>query len=268
MTLSRRTTLGIAALLALSGVAAADPQSKGLPVQAVYELFTSQGCSSCPPADLLFHALRDEPGVLTLSMPVTIWDHLGWKDTLAQTGFSKRQKGYSHARGDRQIYTPQAVINGVSHCVGSDRKAIEAARRESAQQPGVLALRPVLLRSASGWSVKLPAQTSGTTIQAGAVGEAGARDGAPALGGTVLLVTYSRDLTVDVGKGENGGRAIRYANVVRSISKIGEYAGVEVTFDLPQGLRADAAEGFAVLVQTGTPKHPAAILAAVESPRE
>src|ERR1700751_2667040 len=112
--------LGICALIAIIRPAHADPR-------AVVELFTSQGCSSCPPADKVIGELAKDPSVIALSMPIDYWDYLGWKDTLADARFSARQKAYSRARGDREVYTPQAIINGSAHVIGSDRTSIENA---------------------------------------------------------------------------------------------------------------------------------------------
>ena len=95
--------------------------------RAVVELFTSQGCSSCPPADKLIGELAHDPSLVALSLPVDYWDYLGWKDTLALHGNSNRQRDYAVTRGDREVYTPQAVINGVVHALGSDKSAIEQA---------------------------------------------------------------------------------------------------------------------------------------------
>ena len=117
--------LGLCAIVAIIRPAnATDPR-------AVVELFTSQGCSSCPPADKLMGELAKDPSIIALSMPIDYWDYLGWKDTLADSRFSARQKAYSHMRGDRDVYTPQAVINGSAHVIGSDRAGIEGAIGET-----------------------------------------------------------------------------------------------------------------------------------------
>src|ERR1700750_2083727 len=108
------SALGICAIVAVIRPAAADPR-------AVVELFTSQGCSSCPPADKIIGELAKDPSVIALSMPIDYWDYLGWKDTLADSRFSARQKAYSHMRGDRDVYTPQVIVNGSTHGIGSDR---------------------------------------------------------------------------------------------------------------------------------------------------
>src|SRR6201981_2801086 len=93
--------------------------------RAVIELFTSQGCSSCPAADKLLGELSRDPSLVTMSLPVDYWDYLGWKDTLALHGHSDRQRAYAETRGDRAVYTPQVVVNGVVHVLGSDKAAIE-----------------------------------------------------------------------------------------------------------------------------------------------
>ena len=249
MRCDRRTFLTLAAGAGLVGHAAAQDQTRGtgLPVRSVLELFTSQGCSSCPPADMLFLTLSHDPGVLALSLPVTIWDHLGWKDTLAKTAFSDRQKAYAHTRGDRQIYTPQAVINGAAHAVGSDIKAIDAARKETMRQSGIMTLAPDLARENNRWRLTIPA-------------------GAPA-NADVMLVTFERDHLVQIGKGENSGRTIRYGNIVRTMTRIGGWSGASASFDLPADLAVDAQGSFAVLVQAGGDRHPGALLGAVEAPR-
>src|SRR5450756_1517334 len=113
-------TLGVCAIVAVIRPAHADPR-------AVLELFTSQGCSSCPPADKILGELAQDPSVIALSMPIDYWDYLGWKDTLADARFSARQRAYSRMRGDREVYTPQVVVNGSAHVIGSDRAGIESA---------------------------------------------------------------------------------------------------------------------------------------------
>src|SRR5438552_15310242 len=106
-------TLACSACIAMLVVVRADPR-------AVVELFTSQGCSSCPAADKLMGELGQDPSIVAMSLPIDYWDYLGWKDTLALPGHSKRQRAYARARGDREVYTPQAVVNGAMHVLGSD----------------------------------------------------------------------------------------------------------------------------------------------------
>jgi len=244
--IQRRQFLTMAAACA-AGPAFSGVPAQGLPVSDVLELFTSQGCSACPPADRLFQTLSREPGILALSLPVTIWDHLGWKDTLAQTVFSERQKNYCGTRGDRQIYTPQAIVNGVTHALGSDPRAIDAARRDSRAQAGVMAVTPELTQTDGRWSVRLPA----SALRSAAV----------------VLVSFQRSRVVEIGRGENNGRKITYGNVVRSITTVGQYDGTDLRLVLDAAVQASPADGFAILLQEGGDRHPGMICGAVESPR-
>ena len=134
--------------LALTLAATVTPAIAGEP-RAVIELFTSQGCSSCPPADRLAGQLRQDPSVLVLSLPVDYWDYLGWKDTLALHGHTVRQQAYAQSRGDREVYTPQAVVNGVVHALGSDKAAIEKAIDETRAKAQPLTV-PVTINVADG----------------------------------------------------------------------------------------------------------------------
>ena len=118
--------IAFAAALFASASMTPPPASAGEP-RAVIELFTSQGCSSCPAADKLLGELSRDPSLMTMSLPVDYWDYLGWKDTLALHGHSSRERAYAEARGDREVYTPQVVVNGIVHVLGSDKAAIEHA---------------------------------------------------------------------------------------------------------------------------------------------
>src|ERR1700757_2239055 len=126
------SAIGVCAIIAIVRPAHADPR-------AVVELFTSQGCSSCPPADRILGELAKDPDVIALSMPIDYWDYLGWKDTLADARFSARQKAYSRMRGDRDVYTPQAIVNGSAQVIGSDRVSIEQAIRDT-EHNGVMSV--------------------------------------------------------------------------------------------------------------------------------
>src|SRR5436190_23621454 len=125
--------LGVCAIVAIIRPAHAEPR-------AVVELFTSQGCSSCPPADQIIGELAKDPSVIALSLPIDYWDYLGWKDTLADSRFTARQKAYSNMRGDREVYTPQVVVNGSLHVVGSDRAAIDDAIDVTQKADGVMSV--------------------------------------------------------------------------------------------------------------------------------
>src|SRR5246500_2977875 len=127
------SALGLVAIIAVIRPAQADPR-------AVVELFTSQGCSSCPSADKVLGELAKDPSIIALSMPIDYWDYLGWKDTLADARFSARQKAYSHARGDRDVYTPQAIVNGSVPVIGSDRAGIEGAIDNTTKTGGTMSV--------------------------------------------------------------------------------------------------------------------------------
>ena len=103
--------------------------------RAVVELFTSQGCSSCPAADKIVGELAKDPSVIALSMPIDYWDYLGWKDTLADSRFTARREPIRTMRGDREVYTPQMVVNGSAQVIGSDRASIERAINDTATRP-------------------------------------------------------------------------------------------------------------------------------------
>jgi len=232
-------------LFASYGVAAAGPR-------ALLELFTSQGCSSCPPADRLLGEFAGEPSIVALSLPIDMWDYLGWKDTLALPGHAVRQRAYSRMRGDRQVYTPQMVVNGVSHVVGSDRAAIERAIAETDNDAMVMSV-PVLLAAAGGdLSVTLKPAPAALTEPVDA---------------EVWLCPLSGAVTVSIGRGENGGRTITYRNVVRGWRKLGAYSGAEATWSVPLAQIADGRiDGAAVIVQSGSREKPGLVLGAALLP--
>jgi hypothetical protein len=239
------------AALVCAAVFAAPAARAGEP-RAVIELFTSQGCSSCPPADKLLGEFAHDPSLLTLSLPVDYWDYLGWKDTLALHGHSNRQRAYSLARGDRDVYTPQAVINGVVHVLGSDKAAIEKAIVETRENPKTLAL-PVTMKIADGKvTVFVPA--------------AAGQDGAE-----VWLCPVTANAPVTIGRGENSGRTLTYSNVVRRWVKLGDWTGKAATFSIPlsdvpnAGYTLDDIDRLAVIVQSGVAAKPGLMLGAAQA---
>jgi len=240
-----RRSIAIAAALAC---AAALPAVAG-ESRAVIELFTSQGCSSCPPADSLLGELAHDPSLVTLSLPVDYWDYLGWKDTLALHGNADRQRDYAGARGDREVYTPQAVINGVVHALGSDKAAIEKAIAQTRGE-APLALPVTLTVSGDKVSVHLPA----------AAGEQRS--------GEVWLCPVTSQAQVQIGRGENRGRTLNYYNVVRRWVKLGEWNGQAEDFTLTLDKLPDAdfslgdVDHVAVIVQSGSAAKPGLMLGA------
>jgi hypothetical protein len=232
-------------LFASYGVAAAAPR-------ALLELFTSQGCSSCPPADKLLGELTADSSIVGLSLPIDMWDYLGWKDTLALPGHSIRQRAYARQRGDRQVYTPQMVVNGTTHVVGSDRAAIEQAIAETDHNSEIMTL-PVLLSTASGnLTVTLKPEPAAQ---------------AEPVDAEVWLCPLLSAVAVAIGRGENSGRTVTYHNVVRAWRKLGGYSGRESTWNVPlsqiEDGRVDAA---AVIVQKGTRDKPGPVLGAALLP--
>lgn len=231
------------ALALLSCALALSVNAASAQTRAVVELFTSQGCSSCPPADKLLGELAADPSLVVMSIPIDYWDYLGWKDTLANPRNSARQKAYARARGDGQVYTPQAVVNGAVHALGSDKAAIEQAIAKS-RKSGAMSVAPVTLAVHDGHiNVALPET-----------------EGEPS--GEAWLCGLTRSTTVDVGRGENKGRSITYHNVARRWMKLGDWAGHARTFSVPVQALSGGIDGAAVLVQVGSPERPQTILGA------
>ena len=232
-------------VLAALGLLALVEGAAATPLQAVVELFTSQGCSSCPPADEAMAELSARPGLIALTMPVDYWDYLGWKDTLAQPAFSARQRAYAKLRGDRQVYTPQMVVNGTKPCIGSDRVQVDRAIAiTTAGQQGL----PVSVRL-SEENALLAVDVEGTTIKPAGV--------------WVLPVTKSQ--TVQIGRGENKGRTITYTNVVRGMMRVGEWTGGKARFEVALATAKGEGDGYVVLVQTAEGSKPGAIVGAAKS---
>jgi hypothetical protein len=209
----RGLAAAIFALVMLALPAAADPR----PV--VVELFTSQGCSSCPPADALLGELVRRADVVALGFHISYWDRLGWKDPLSSQGSTERQKTYAR-RFHTPVYTPQLVVDGTSEMVGSDRDAVLGALR--AARPEAIA------------PVAFAADRRSVAIDAG--------EG----GGEVLLVRFIQRQTTDVAAGENAGRTLRDANGVKSSERIGTWDGARREFQIEPPA---AGEGLAVIVQ-------------------
>ena len=243
MTLRFARFLGAFVLAGLAGPVAASPSPK-----AVVELFTSQGCSSCPQADEFLRELARRPDVIALSLPVDYWDYLGWKDTLAQPAFTARQRAYASARNDKQVYTPQMVINGRKPIVGSDRVKIESLIAKSVDN-GALPVAIGVSETGSAVTVEIGAAADGTSS------------------GEVWLLPIVKAREVAIGRGENKGRTITYVNVVRGMIKLGDWSGHPARFEVPLGsARAGDAEAYVVLLQAAEEAKPGAILGAAKGP--
>jgi hypothetical protein len=215
--------------------------------RGVVELFTSQGCSSCPPADKLLGELASDPSLVVLSLPIDYWDYLGWKDTLASPRHSARQRAYARVRGDRQVYTPQVVVNGMVHALGSDKAAIEHALLQTRHNAAELPL-PVTMSVAGGNLV--------VKVAAAGKDERGS--------GEVWICGLTREVPVSIGRGENRGHTLTYHNVVRRWLKLGDWTGASNTWNVPLSEFAGGAgvDEAAVIVQGGTADNPGTMLGA------
>lgn len=222
--------------LALSAWAAtgavADEADKPL---GVVELFTSQGCNSCPPADRLFTELAGEDDIVALAYHVDYWDYLGWRDTLSRKENTERQYDYMRAFSARSVYTPQAVINGRLHVNGASRTAIDGALAKLREAGGGMQV-----------AVKVTRDGDGVVIEAG--------DAAPATSDVtvnnahVVIVYFDPPQTIEIGKGENGGRKVTYWNAVSGFQTAGMWHGKAQRYELPAREIAKKG-GCAVLLQ-------------------
>ncbi len=230
----------VAIVAAILSVGASQARAE---LRGVIELFTSQGCSSCPPADELLGGLARDSSLIALSMPIDYWDYLGWKDTLAKPRHGLRQRGYAKVRGDREVYTPQVVVNGSLQAPGSDAAAIERAVAASRKNALVLSV-PVAVKTIAG---KIQ-----VNVGAGAAPQ-----------GEVWLCPVSKSVSVTVGRGENSGRTFTYSNVVRRWIKLGDWTGAPQSFGFAvSDLGPEPADAVAVLVQAGTIERPGPMLGA------
>jgi len=234
----------------LLGTTAAASPARAEAVHAVVELFTSQGCGACRTAEPVLRDLSRQPGVIALTLPVTYWDYLGWKDTLASRLLTERQRAYARARGGRQVFTPQAVVDGSGVAVGSDRVALDRLMRDGVQHGGL----PVPIRS--------EARGDRIWVEIGAAPDAKAE-----LRGEVWLVPVLRRRAIAIQAGENGGRTATYVNVVRGLLHLGHWNGQALTLTVPdtQAEIADA-DSWVVLLQGGADNRPGRIFGAAKGP--
>ena len=232
--------LGICAIVAVIRPAHADPR-------AVVELFTSQGCSSCPPADKIIGELAKDPSIIAMSMPIDYWDYLGWKDTLADARFSARQKAYSRMRGDREVYTPQAVINGSVHVIGSDRSSIENAIGATGKTDGVMSIPVTMTQSGKQITVSVAAASQVPASQHG----------------EVWICSISKAVPISIARGENHGKEITYHNVVRNLVKLGDWNGNPATWTVPlDTVEHEGIDAAVAYVQDGSRDKPGPMLGA------
>ena len=170
----------------------------------VVELFTSQGCSACPPADAQLHRLTNKPNVIALALHVDYWDYIGWEDSFAKPDFTERQRAYAQAQNERMIYTPQFMINGMANSMANQLEEVDGLIRKYQTTAAALSLS----MRRFGMSVDI------TLSDASYYGPY-----------DVHLVTVSPNNTVDILTGENGGKVISYANVVTEWRTLGIWNG-------------------------------------------
>ncbi|MGH6735222.1 MAG: DUF1223 domain-containing protein [Methyloceanibacter sp.] len=222
------------ALLWLAAPAQAEPPEPTASGPILLELFTSQGCSSCPPADALLAEYSDKPGIITLSYSVDYWNYLGWHDTLSSPANSERQREYARVRGDGRVYTPQVVVDGVQHVNGGNEAAIEMAIRNAAKRLQNVKV-PVTMR----------AEGNSLVIDIGA-----APEGSDMREGTVWLAIAKDKETVAIARGENRGKTITYSHPVRECTPIGMWKGEAMTLRLPlKDLRTIGGDFLVALLQ-------------------
>jgi len=229
------TRLFAAALLLLGsiGVLAAGEQHQSRPL-AVVELFTSQGCTSCPPADALLAELAQTGDVVALAYHVDYWDYLGWRDTLANPDNTARQYEYSNAFGSRSVYTPQAVVNGRLHVNGADRAALDEAIDSAAK--------------ASALPVDVDLSYEGDTV----VIETGSGS-VPGGEAHVMLVYFNPATEVEITRGRNKGRSFTFWNSVSRFHSAGVWHGNEARYEMPMSeITKKGAGGCAVIIQAVT----------------
>ncbi|MBV2361260.1 DUF1223 domain-containing protein [Thalassococcus sp. CAU 1522] len=210
--------------VAAAGLAPVAAKAQANPV--VVELFTSQGCSSCPPADEILGSLADRDDVIPLALHVDYWDYIGWKDSFAQPGFTKRQKGYAQTGGRRSIYTPQMVINGQEDVVGSHPMKVADLIQKHRESPKKAA-------------VTLERRGNSLVIRAKANGQIAPCD--------IHLVRYKPSESVKIRRGENAGQTLAYSHIVKDWSVVGRWDGA---LDFETTVQINGSDPVVVLVQT------------------
>lgn len=219
-----------ALVLAMAGFAGAVRADMAERPLGVIELFTSQGCNSCPPADELFAEFAADKNMVALAYHVTYWDYLGWQDKLASTDNTDRQYAYMRAFGGRSVYTPQAVINGRTHVNGAKREEVTAALDN-------------LAKTGQGMNVDIAVTQNNDTFTI----DVGAADGlsSPA---HVMIVHFQPPQVVDLKQGENSGRQMTYWNAVTDVHAAGMWHGKAQSYELPKS-ELEKKGGCAVLLQ-------------------
>lgn len=234
MTLRYTLTLALYALLALGLCAAAAfvPQARAADRPTVVaELFTSQGCSSCPPAEAYLNELAERSDVIALEFHVDYWDYIGWEDPFAKKSYTDRQKQYMRALHSRYVYTPQIVIDGAQHVVGSDKMKVELAIRDRQDEKRELDMPKLSV-----------AKTGDSTLTVSVAGDPHGRIY------DLYLITFDKEHRTEVERGENRGKMLINRNVVRDALLVRQWMGEDFTQEIPVEKFADAG-GWVVLLQ-------------------
>ncbi|HQY74966.1 MAG TPA: DUF1223 domain-containing protein [Aestuariivirga sp.] len=227
--LTRRNALALGAAAVL-----ARPALAAVKRPVIVELFTSQGCSSCPPADAYFKALKDQPDVVALSYHVDYWDYLGWRDTLGSPECSQRQYDYAKSRGDKNVYTPQTIINGGGHFVGSQRARVSSGIDVARSETETNWVDMEMTHNNTDISISIPA-------------------GKPISEATLWLMAFTPHVSTEIKKGENAGHTVDYFNVVRKMVPAGMWHGEAAKIVLPKGsVVPESCKGWVALLQEGT----------------
>nr|TFG53812.1 MAG: DUF1223 domain-containing protein [Hyphomicrobiales bacterium] len=223
-------------LSAAFGAAAAGESGHSQPV--LVELYTSQGCSDCPPADEILVDLSRRSDVIALSFPITYWDMLGWRDTLATASNTDRQKAYAEALGRAGTYTPQLVVDGIEDVVGNRRhQVLSAVTRHYA-----------LRREAEPISFSANYAAQNLTIEISGAAPQSIADSGTA---TIWVMRVLGHAAVAVEEGENKNRMLVYTNIVRDIRRAGSWSGGDKMLSLPLALDPSNYDGVAIIMQSG-----------------
>jgi len=222
--------LAIALFLGGLGLAATADETASSEAPVVVELFTSQGCNSCPPADAFLGELAQRSDLLALAFHVDYWNYIGWEDPFSSPEATQRQRDYAQSLGLSSVYTPQMVIDGSFDAVGSDRTKVNRAIA-AASRHGKIAI-VTAADPARGWRATIPA----------------AEIDQPA---TVWLALYDRQHVTPVKRGENAGATLTDYNIVREFRRIGQWDGAKLDLPLDIEMTDLADRGFAIIVQAG-----------------
>jgi hypothetical protein len=212
---------------------------------AVLELFTSQGCSSCPPADAVLEDLGKRPDLLTLAYHVDYWDYIGWTDTFGSADATKLQREYAQSRGTTKIYTPQLVVNGADDVVGSRRGDVDAKVK------------------AASLSLPVKLEASGDTVMVDVPAQPGGPDA------MIWLVTFIKHADITIERGENAGKQMSYSQIVTGRQMLGMWdaaAGSHLKLPLGEVLTGKS-DGAVILVQQEKSGLPGPILGAASFTR-